>query len=331
MISKIEARIRRAFAGPCRAFPRWSDHVRMFDAAHGIVQVYYIITATYLYAAAREMSHLNVDPEQLDLLWPLLWMEGVRVETAGLVLANAYVIVGFLGIFFWRYLFVRLLVSVVVLQFAAWQNAFGAIHHGSHEWFWLSVCFLFLPSGARGALRASRPKRTWFLYGFSIAPTLILFFYTLSGIYKVKDATERLLMGQYGGFMPDAMAQTLARRALETSSDPLWAWMIIDFPILGWPLFLGLYFVELVAIFVAFRPVLHRIWGFILIGFHFGTLTFMDITFSDHILVNGLLFVMSPFAPQKLDWREAVRAIPLLGWLTRPLLSRYEARRTPAQ
>jgi len=332
MIAAIEARIRRLCGGPCRSLPRWGDHKRMFDAAYGIVQVYYIITATFLYGGARDMSHLSVDPEQLDLLWPLLWMKAVEVETAGLILANAYVIVGFAGIFLWRSLAVRALVSLVLLQYAAWPNSFGAIHHGEHEWFWLSVCFLFLPAGSRNELRASRSLRTRFLYGFSVAPTLILFFYTLSGIYKIKDATEKLLMAQYGGFMPDAMAQTLARRALETHSDPMWAGVIIDYPILGWPLYLALYFVELVAIVVAFRPVLHRIWGFILIGFHFGTLTFMDIPFSHHVLINGLLFVMSPFAPEKFEWREAVRAIPLLGWMSGPLLARFEqAGTTPAQ
>ncbi|MEL6645786.1 MAG: hypothetical protein AAFQ79_17780 [Pseudomonadota bacterium] len=313
MIDQVEATFRRRLAGPCRQSARWGEHRRMFDAAFAIVQVYYIVTAMWFYSAARSISHTPLDPADLDLLWPLAWMPAFSAEISTTILANAYVIVGFLGVFLWRYLVVRVLIMVVLLQLTAWPNSFGAIHHGAHEWFWLSVCFLFLPSGAKEAMRDNRRQRTLFLYAFTIAPALILFFYTLSGFYKVYYATLAMALGGYGGFMPDAMAQTLARRALETQSEPLWAEIIINTPILGWPLYLGLYFVELVAIAILFRPALHRIWGVILIAFHLGTLTFMDITFPQHILINGLLFVMSPFAPQVFNLREALVAIPWFG------------------
>ncbi|MEL6799135.1 MAG: hypothetical protein AAFO80_04595 [Pseudomonadota bacterium] len=285
----------------------------MFDLAFAIVQVFYIITAARLYSSARTMSHTPLDPADLDLLWPLAWMTSFSADVSTAILANAYVVVGFLSIFLWRFLWMRILVMVVLLQHTAWPNSFGAIHHGNHEWFWLSVCFLFLPTGVKEAVRENRRERTRFLYAFSIAPALILFFYSLSGLYKVYYATLQFAKGQYGGFMPDAMAQTLARRALETGSEPMWADVIINYPLLGWPMYLGLYFVELFAIVILFRPALHRIWGFILIAFHFGTLTFMDIVFGQHVLINGLLFVMSPFAPRVFNLREALVAIPLFG------------------
>ena len=93
------------------------------------------------------------------------------------------------------------------------------------------------------------------------AAGLILFFYSMSGLWKVLSATAALLTGTFGGFSPSAMAVTVANRALLTHSDPLWAQVVIDWPVLGWPLYLGLYYVELVAIAIAFRPALIRLWG----------------------------------------------------------------------
>ncbi len=315
MMDAIERRIRRDLAGPCRAAPRWSEHRGMFETACLIVQVYYIVTAMELYRGARRMSALEGSADRFEFLWPLAWVKQVPLETAGDILANLYVVAGFAGIFLWRFLVVRLLVCIALLQWAAFASSFGAIHHGNHEWFWLSVCFLFLPGGSKAALGNSREGRIRFLYAFSVAPGLILLFYTLSGFYKVQAGAIALVNGQFGGLAPEAMAQTLARRALETGSEPMWAEVIINYPILGWPLYLGLYFVELVAIYILFRPSLHRIWGGILIAFHIGTLTFMDIVFPYHVLINGLLFVMSPFHPRQFVWQDALRAVPFLGWI----------------
>ena len=315
MIARIERRIRVDLAGPSRAAPRWSEHLGMFDTAYLIVQAYYVIVAMVLYGAARRMSALGGNPDRFDFLWPLAWMDRVSPEMGGEILANLYVVAGFAGILLWRFLVVRILVAIALLQWAAFPNSFGAIHHGNHEFFWLSVCFLFLPGGSKSALRDNRLGRMRFLYAFSVAPALILLFYTLSGIYKVQDAAMALVHGYFGGFATDAMAQTLARRAIETGSDPMWAEVIINRPILGWPMYLGLYYVELVAIYILFRPSLHRIWGALLIAFHFGTLTFMDIVFPYHVLINGLLFIMSPFHPKTFDLRQTLRAVPFFGWL----------------
>lgn len=309
---RFEQRARRYLAGPSRRAPRWSEHKQMFDTAALIVQMFYILSAMFLYRQAREVAQLGSDGAQYDFLWPLAWTGIIPLDLAGDLLASAYVIVGFAGIVFWRVFIVRVATCAVLLHWAAFPSSFGAIHHGHHEWFWISFCFLFLPSGRTAELRANRVLRTKFLYAFGVAPVLILFFYTLSGIYKVQDAFVALSLGQYGGFMPDAMAQTIARRALSTGSEPLWGGLIIDYPILGWPMYMMLYYVEIVAIFIAFRPELLKVWGAILIAFHFGTMAFMDIVFPHHILINGMLFVLSPFA-LNVSLRDALRAVPLLG------------------
>ena len=309
--------LRRLLRGPCVGAPRWRQHRDMFRRAVLLVQVFYAVTAYQLYAESRDFTHLSGSAERYDLLWPVLWMQYVPLETAGWILAHLALGAGFLGLFLWRHLAVRVLVSVALLEVMALANSHGGMTHGFHEWFWISVCFWFLPTARPSAIEHDRVGRTAFLYAFGFAPALILFFYTLSGLYKCLYATAALLAGEFGGFSPGAMASTLAWRAIETGSEPMWAGPIIAMPMLGWPLYLGLYFVEVVAIAVFFRPVLHRAWGLLLIAFHFGTLLFMDITFPLHVLINAMLFVMSPFAPTDAGWRQMLAAVPVFGWFAR--------------
>jgi hypothetical protein len=47
--------------------------------------------------------------------------------------------------------------------------------------------------------------------------------------------------------------------------------------------------------------------------FHFGTLLFMDIVFAKHVLINGMLFVMSPFALGRFSFHYQLVSIPVLG------------------
>ena len=310
--------MRHLLSGPySRAPAQWGRHVSMFNRAHLIVTAFYILSAAQLYSYARSLTVMPSDGGSLDLLWPVAWMAFVPFETATIALANLFVIVGLLAVFLWRFRIVRILVFLCMLQYGALSNSHGSISHGFHEWIWVSFCFCFLPGQTRAEIEQDRVLRTDFLYSFSLAPFLILLFYTMSGAIKVWVATLSLIHGYASAFWLEGMALVIARRAVETGSAPIWAEPILQFPALGWPLFMGLYFIELVSVVVFFRPVLHRFWGVILIAFHFGTLTFLDIVFPTHVIINGLLFVMSPFAPAKEDWREVLAAIPIIGGLFR--------------
>ena len=197
---------------------------------------------------------------------------------------------------------------------AALANSFGAINHGYHEWLWIGFCFVFLPVGSIDDVARTRRGRMSFLMTFGMAQGLILLFYSLSGFFKVATATRALVLGEVGGFSPEAMAITLANRMLETNTDALWAPIIIENPLLGWPFYLGLHYIEFVSIMIWFRPDLHRLWGLFLIGFHFGTALFMEITFASHALINAMLFVFSPFAPSRFNWPLMVWKLPIFGF-----------------
>jgi len=292
----------------------------MYDTAVWIVRFYYIINLYFVYAQLSSIRAQGLSGAHLDPVWPIIWVDWVGLELSSLLILHLSMISGFVGLLFWQYRSARALVVLSQLFVAGLANSFGAINHGFHEWLWLGACFLLLPSGKLSQTTATRVDRFSFLIVISLAQGLILLFYSLSGFYKVKYALKALLSGQVGGFSPEAMAITLANRMLQTETDAIWAPFIIENYWVGWPFYLVLYYVELVSIMVFLRPSLHRIWGLVLIAFHFGTFLFMEITFSTHVLINAMLFVFSPFAPDRLEWRTMLRQLPGFGLMLRPFI-----------
>jgi hypothetical protein len=76
-------------------------------------------------------------------------------------------------------------------------------------------------------------------------------------------------------------------------------------------------YLEAASLLVAFRPRIHRVWGAGLIAFHFGTQLAMGFTFTPNIAVVGLLFLCSPFAPDRLKVKEVVLDLPVLYFISR--------------
>jgi len=284
------------------------------------VRFYYIINLFLVYRQLSTLRGLGLSSSSLDALWPVFWIESVGLERSSLLILHLSMMAGLLGVLFWHHRWVRILAVVAQLFVGAFANSFGAMNHGYHEWLWVGACLVFLPSGRMHEIGSSRAGRMSFLMVFSMAQGLILLFYSLSGAYKVAAALAALGAGEVGGFSPQAMALTLANRMTQADSTAIWAPFIIENYWLGWPLYLGVYFIEFVALFVFLRPALHRLWGLMLIAFHFGTFLFMDIQFSTHVLINTMLFVFSPFAPAKLDLRLMLRQIPICGMLFARLL-----------
>jgi len=300
----------------------------MYDSAVWIVRIYYIVNLYIVYSQLTSIRARGLSGATLDPVWPLIWVEWVGLELSSLVILHFSIAAGFVGILFWQYRSARVVVALSHLFVAGFHNSFGGMGHGSHEWLWVGVCFVFLPTGPLSETGRTRAGRFTFLTVFSLAQGLILLFYSLSGLYKVSAALQALLAGEIGGFSPEAMALTLANRMLQTNTDAIWAPFIIENYLIGWPLYLGLYYVEFVSIVILFRPSLHRVWGLILIGFHFGTVLFMAIPFPAHILINAMLFVYSPFRPDKTSWAAMLQQLPIFGFLVRRLVQNPPVRVT---
>jgi len=324
MIFGLFRRIRRFLSGnlEARNFPRFGKHRGVYDSAVWLVRFYYIANIFFVYNQLDGIRNLGLSRADLDPVWPMIWLDWTGLKLGSLLILHLSVLSGFLGIVAWHMRSVRILIVLSQLMVAGLYNSFGAVNHGLHEWFWIAFCFVFLPSGKLSETSDTRTHRFTFLAVFSMAQGLILLFYSLSGFYKVRLALLALLNGQTGGFAPEAMALTLANRMLQTNTNPVWGPLIVENYTIGWPLYLFLYYIEFVSIMVFLRPDLHRIWGICLIAFHFGTFLFMEITFAAHVLINGMLFVCSPFAPSGMSWRRMLRQLPIIGLAFRPFLKR---------
>lgn len=291
----------------------FDNHRSILERAYTLVRCYYAINLFMSYGLARAVRRVGLSGAEPDYQWPVIWMYQTDLHSASLFLMSALIVSSLVGLMFSQHRWARIMVSLVLLEHAAWANSFGAINHGYHMGFWISFCLIFLPDGKASKLLAHRARRMQFLIVFSMTQALILLFYSLAGAYKVAAAVISLTKSQFSTFAPEAMANTLAFRMLQTNSDALLAPFIIENHWVGWPLYLGLQYVQLVAILIAFRPQLHVAWGVLLIGFHIGTLMFMDIIFSHHVLYLALFFVLSPFAIRSFNWRIAARQLPIFG------------------
>ena len=163
-----------------------------------------------------------------------------------------------------------------------------------------------------------------YLTSIRAAQALLLLFYSMTGCWKLLFGVIDAAGGRIGNFSPEALPLTLANRILQTGTDPLLADVVIDNVWLAWPMFLGLIYIQVVSLAIAFRPRLHVLWAYLQIGFHLGTWLLMQIVFAEHILLLILLLVLSP---QRLAFRSLVEALgdlPLLGWISRRRLSPVE-------
>ena len=114
---------------------------------------------------------------------------------------------------------------------------------------------------------------------------------------RVGTGLTELADGAMNVFSFHGFSYIVADSLLRTNADTLLGHFFVDHPLAGWPLFIGTMYLEGASVFIAFRPRLHRFWGFGLIAFHVGTQLTMNITFPENTLLLAVLLVCSPFAP----------------------------------
>lgn len=285
-----------------------------FERTRVLVRVYYVLL---LYQIIRAIDSWGrwLEETEIDALWPVAWVPWVGIEPAvhaihGLVLAATFACA------LWperREL--RGLVFVAVLEYAAYANSFGKIGHGWHAWLAVSFVLVFLPRLPRAPLVATRSDRQAYLTVYGGAMAMVALFYTMAGFLKVAVGLQQMAAGEVNSFSPTAMAHQIAARLMQTDSHSLFGSFLIEHPLLGWGPYLLTIFLELFALLAVFRPSLHRVWGIGLMAFHAASAVTLGISFSGNVLLLGLLFVCSPFAPSPFSPIAVVRALPGMEWL----------------
>ena len=304
-------KVRRFLAGSSPSedpvFPRINI---AYERARWIVQFYYLASAYVAYEICPEIFALREQSEAWELLWPVRWIGWLGTGLWPDVVPVACVVASLVAFQFPTKVLPRCLVAVLSILVVALTNSQGAMGHAYYYWAWIGVCFAFLPTTPAVA---TREFRMTYLSVIVATQMLILFFYSLAGLWKTRHGLVVLLNGGEGNFSPRGLALQLADRMLATGTKPLLADLAITYYWISGPAFLGIIYFQFTAVLAALRPRLHLLWAYVLISFHLGTWLLMNIYFPHHILFVGLLFGMSPFLPMKWSFKAVVADMPGMG------------------
>ena len=327
MIEKSFRQLRRTVVKPTGAKELFRGVTDSVAAAEWCVKLYY---AASVYVAARLLSVADsavMQVDNWDLLWPLAWLEGSHFGYILRLLSVACFLSSLVAFQFHRHLAARVAFLVLFFLVATVPNSLGGINHPYHAWIWVGFALLFLPDGNPETF--DRSNKLSYLTIIRLAQAMFLLTYSMSGLWKVFYGTVDALSGRAGNFSPPALTWTLADRILQTGSDPLLADVLIRNTWLAWPAFVMVIYIQVVSVIVAFRPSLHVSWGYLLIGFHFGTWVLMQIMFSEQVLLLLILFVLSPLRTSPgVTWR-ALAQLPVVGRLFGLIGDTVDGRRSP--
>lgn len=308
--------LRKIFAS--RTPPR-ATHRAHTQAGARLDPLIRVIYAFPLYWVASRLPELTplLDPAEPELLWPVAWLRWVGADTGAAMIFGGSLLAFTAAAALPESRALRIAAFVGLLELLALKYSFGKIHHLMHGWLFVTFILMFLPAGwsrAEGPGLARR-RRQHALLVFSAAQTAVCLTYALAGFGKLLGTAYQAARGEPTPLHPSALARHIADRLLQTHTDSvLGAWMIEHAPLL-WPLMLATLYLQTCALWAAFRPRLHRLWGIGLMGFHVVTMLSMTIDFTPNILLVGVLLLASPTAPRALDLRGIVFDLPLFGSL----------------
>jgi hypothetical protein len=198
----------------------------------------------------------------------------------------------------------------------AFINGFDKTNHNLHAWLFVGAILILLPRGPWVG-RNRKVDRQYFLAVFWSAQLVVLFFYSLTGMWKIFFAFKALFVGRTGGFSFGGFSYIVANKILRGNVDTVLGHFFVHHEIIGWALYIGTMYLEGASVLIAFRPRLHRVWGVGLILFHFATQLTMGFSFPENVALLGLLFVCSPFTPEKVSVKETVCDLPGLHFVMR--------------
>ena len=289
-----------------------------YERARILVNLYYFLL---FYVALQSVSPFSViaNWQQMDgaeamfvPLWSASWMRYLpwKVAVKGVLLffmSTSFVAI-WAGI---RYRWVRLAAFLGLFFYLSLVSSFGKIDHYLHVFTVVAFLFVFLPNHhARPTTVRSVP----FLQLFWGCQLWLLATYTSSGTFKLLGIGSQLLSGEIHAFHPESLARNVAKGNLNFGYRMFFDTWLVDSPSWLFSLLLvGGYLVEFLAIFVAFYPSLHRLWGVLLIGLHASVLLTVGPDFSLQVLMVGVLLIFSPFASSG----EARQSWPALALRTR--------------
>jgi hypothetical protein len=290
---------------------------RAYDRAMLVVRIFYGASAVW---AVQVMNNRWLEYSRLERaepLWPAQWwFDHVSVHTGVTIIFTGYVVSAVLAFALPQLVLTRLAYSVFLFQYMAFINGFDKINHDLHAWFFVSVVLILLPNG-RWMDRARIASRQYFITVIWVAQLVVLFTYTLTGLWKVLIGIRQFAEGDLSAFHVSGFSYIVANRVASIGQETVLGDFFVRNEVLGWALFLGTMIVESVSIIIAFRPRLHRAWGVLLVLFHMGTQLVLGFTFVNNMFLLVIILVCSPLAPDKVSVKDAVLDLPGVHFVAR--------------
>jgi hypothetical protein len=251
----------------------------------------------------------------LDLVWPVAWFSLVDPRLGADIIGLLALISLILVVIFPQSRWVRILAFVGYFMMTAFGGSFGKINHDMHAWMGFMFAFIFLPVGHWREGAKSVRFRQHFLTAFWFGMMLMTMFYTMSGILKVIGIGYQVLHGMVSALHPYGLSYQVMGRLLQTNSESIFGPLLLDHPLVGWPMYIGAIYLELLALVAVFRPRLHILWGIGLMVLHIGNWLLLAVPFTANVILLTLFFVNSPFRPSSFNVRATVRDLPGIGWV----------------
>lgn len=288
----------------------------VLKAVNAVATFYFIQIAL---AFINLMKIGAVDPERSGFLpiWPMNWAGSLPYSFTAQIVAVLYAAAAFVAVFLWRKRIVRLLMFLAFWQVHALDSSFGYINHFYYLIFYTLFIFIFLPETKEDSdLSFDDSKKFLLVYWGAIAAIFVT--YTLSGFWKIYWGILAFLDGRLSSFSVMAFPEHVARKTIFESREYFYSSIVIANPILAWFTYLGTIYIEFTALWVAFRPALHKVWAFIFLFMHVGILLVIGIPFFESIIVLCVVVLNSPFS-SKLSISQILTELPFIGFIFKRL------------
>ena len=207
-----------------------------------LVRVFYVVSFVWVVQSIGQWRDL-VEVEAIEAQWPVRWIDLIDIGTGIKIVLIAYLVDAVVVLLAPEWRIGRVAYTITLLEFMAIENGFGKVNHSMHAWLFVASLFVLLPD-RRWSERRGFGGRHQFLSVISAAQVLILFTYTLTGLWKVAWALGDLTTDRLSAFHIDAFSLVVADRLLETNEQTVLGEYIIDRPILGWVLLNGTMYLE---------------------------------------------------------------------------------------
>lgn len=264
--------------------------------------------------------------EALDPVWSVAWFPYLDPAFGANLIGGLALLSILAVILFPQSRGARILAFIGFFMLTSLANSFGKINHDLHTWLAFLFGFMFIPAGNWEEGQRSITFRQHFLTAVWFGLVLMSLFYSMSGLFKLYGIGFQLSRGMVSAIHPYGLAYQVMGRLLQTNTESLFSYLLLDYPLVGWPMYVAAIYLEVFAFMAAFRPRLHPLWGLGLMGMHLGNWLLLSVPFNTNVILLALFFVNSPFRPSVLNLSVIIHDLPIIGWVFRRLTTQTISR-----